>query len=275
MTKTKSHSRRLQRLYTALPKQMYDQIAITLDVDWAPDFVIDSVAEQLLNAGVRATWFVTHASPAIERLRMHGDQFELGIHPNFLPGSTQGNNSDEVLQHCLEIVPDAGSMRTHALVQSTPLLMRVVELSSVMCDFSLFLPHAQYSEPVEYWLNDHCLLRVPYIWEEDFEMYRPIPCWRAGPFLNGVSGLAVFDFHPIHVYLNSPSLEAYEQLKQRVPSLPESTHTDVSDLVWRGEGTRSFLEELLDIVPPQKTLRAGDIVRKWPGRQSPKQAKAA
>lgn len=34
---------------------------ITLDIDWAPDFVIDAVAEQLVQAGVWATWFVTHA----------------------------------------------------------------------------------------------------------------------------------------------------------------------------------------------------------------------
>lgn len=40
---------------------------ITIDVDWAPDFAIDPVANALLDAGVSATWFITHASPAIVR----------------------------------------------------------------------------------------------------------------------------------------------------------------------------------------------------------------
>ncbi len=64
--------------------------AITLDVDWAPDFMIDAAAQALVDREVKATWFVTHASPAVERLREHPDLFELGIHPNFLAGSSHG-----------------------------------------------------------------------------------------------------------------------------------------------------------------------------------------
>ena len=42
---------------------------LTLDVDWAPDWVIDEVSAILVEKRVRATWFVTHGSPAIERLK--------------------------------------------------------------------------------------------------------------------------------------------------------------------------------------------------------------
>src|ERR1035441_3475149 len=85
---------------------MHD-IAISMDVDWAPDFAIDFVAERLIASRVRATWFVTHRSPAIERLRQHRDLFELGIHPNFLPGSSHGDSPAAVLQHCMGLVQDA------------------------------------------------------------------------------------------------------------------------------------------------------------------------
>src|SRR4028119_935918 len=93
------------------------RVAITLDVDWAPDFVIDSVAETLRRARVKCTWFVTHPSPAVDRLRRHPELFELGVHPNFLPGSTQGATAADVLNYCRRLVPDARSMRTHSLVQ--------------------------------------------------------------------------------------------------------------------------------------------------------------
>ncbi|HEY8645027.1 MAG TPA: hypothetical protein VIL77_04030 [Gaiellaceae bacterium] len=63
---------------------------LTLDVDWCPDSAIDDVAELLIERDVPATWLVTHTSPAIDRLRLRADLFELGIHPNFLPGSTHG-----------------------------------------------------------------------------------------------------------------------------------------------------------------------------------------
>src|SRR5215467_8520985 len=101
---------------------LVDAPILTFDIDWAPDFMIDHVAGILVEARVRATWFVTHSSDAIDRLREHPDLFELGIHPNFLPGSSHGSSPQEVLQTCMTIVPEAQSFRTHSLVQSTPLL---------------------------------------------------------------------------------------------------------------------------------------------------------
>ena len=44
------------------------------------------------------------------------------MHPNFLPGSTQGDTARAVLDHCLAIVPEASTMRTHGLFQSSALL---------------------------------------------------------------------------------------------------------------------------------------------------------
>ena len=92
---------------------------LTIDVDWSPDCVIDYVANILIEREVKATWFVTHQSEAIERSHKHSTLFELGIHPNMLAGSTHGQNEDEVLAHLCEIVPNAVSMRTHGLYQSS------------------------------------------------------------------------------------------------------------------------------------------------------------
>src|SRR5437588_10311456 len=100
---------------------------LTFDVDWAPDYMIDFVAERLLKDRMRPTWSVTHESPAIERLRSNSDIFELGVHPNFLPGSSHGGNTHDVLRSCMAMVPEAQSFRTHSLVQSTPLLCEVMK----------------------------------------------------------------------------------------------------------------------------------------------------
>jgi peptidoglycan/xylan/chitin deacetylase (PgdA/CDA1 family) len=67
-----------------------NRVCVTLDVDWASDAMIDQTARILLEHEVPATWFITHASAAVDRLRDHPELFELGIHPNFLPGSTHG-----------------------------------------------------------------------------------------------------------------------------------------------------------------------------------------
>lgn len=211
---------------------------VTLDLDWAPDAAIDACAELLRSHGVPATWFVTHASPAVERLRGH-DGFELGIHPNFLPGSTHGETVEEVLDHCLALVPDATSMRTHSLVQSTQILAAVLERTPIRADVSVYLPRAPWVAPVEYVWRGRTLVRVPYVWEDDVEL-------ENGTLLDGIDldgpGLKVFDFHPAHVFLNSGSMEPYRSVARGLPDVDLAPH--VSD----GDGVGTVFRGLLERV---------------------------
>jgi len=223
---------------------MLDGVAITLDVDWAPDFMIDDAARVLVERGVRATWFVTHRSPAVERLA-ETPLFELGLHPNFLAGSTHGDSWEAVLAHCAELVPDAVSMRTHALVQSTPLLDFVASETGVRIDVSLYLPHAPGLQPVEHASARGSLVRVPYVWEDDLEMTRASPVWSIGA-MSRAAGLKVLDFHPVHVYLNSARLAGYEELK-RQGSFSDLDAGAAQPYVNRTEpGTRDMFVEAAD-----------------------------
>jgi hypothetical protein len=221
-----------------------DGVAITLDVDWAPDAAIDAAAERLLEARVPATWFLTHDSPAVERLRKHPELFELGLHPNFLPGSTQGSTPDEVLDFCMRLAPGATSFRTHGLVQSTPLLDRILARTPLRVDVSIFLPHARCVEPLSYWWQGRRLVRLPYFWEDDFEMERPEPCWSAKCLLDR-PGLRIFDFHPIHVALNSSDLSAYQDLKRAQPELARVAAEAIASRTQQGEGAGSLFAELV------------------------------
>lgn len=241
-----------------------DQFLITIDTDWAPDFTIDQAARVLIDHGVRATWFITHSSPAIERLRQHPELFELGIHPNFLPGSSHGQTVDAVLRHCFELVPDATSLRTHALVQSTPLLNQIVMETAVTTDVSLFLSHAPSLCPVEYRWAGRSLLRIPYFWEDDFEMERAEPCWSLGPLLESGPGLKVFDFHPIHIYLNSAEMAPYQALKRRAPRLSEAEVADAEICRQAGSGTQTMFTELVEhLAANRHSLQIRDIAERW------------
>lgn len=220
------------------------RVAITLDVDWAPDFMIDAAAEALLAREVRATWFVTHASPALERLRERPDLFELGIHPNFLPGSSHGATAAEVVAHCAALVPEARAVRTHCLLQSTPLHDELLRGSAIEVDLSLFLPHARHVAPVVQWSPGGRLLRVPYVWQDNMEMYAPQPRWDVGAVLDA-PGLRVFDFHPAHVWLNSADFEPYERLKAMGP-LGERSETDAARFRNSGTGAMTAFLDLAD-----------------------------
>lgn len=221
------------------------QIAVTIDVDWAPDFVIDFVAQILIDSGVHSTWFVTHASPAIDRLRRRPQLFELGIHPNFLPGSSHGDTPSDILEHCLRLVPDANSLRTHNLIQSERLLAAIIKTERLTVDVTTFLPHAKGLQMVRYETGGKHLWRIPFFWEDYYETQCRTAVWNPESLLE-LKGLRVFSFHPIHVYLNSARLDGYEALKRCVPQMHEATLDDVAPLIYDGPGTRSAFLRLVD-----------------------------
>jgi hypothetical protein len=146
---------------------------ITLDCDWAPDFVISHVAEILSNKGVKATWFVTNESPILEDLRKNY-LFELGIHPNFGANSTQGADPDSILANLKKILPTAKSIRNHSLIQSSDLLAKFHKYG-IENDVSLFLPKTANLYP--HYIKHIKLLRFPYFWEDDVEMEEGKECY--------------------------------------------------------------------------------------------------
>jgi len=222
---------------------MNHSFAITFDVDWAPDFVIDRVASVLIEHQVKATWFITHDSPALHRLKAHSDLFELGLHPNFLPHSTQGDSPDDILTNLQKIVPEARSARTHALVQSWPLLQEMVNCTAINVDASIFLPEMPHIQPVAYNMGQKKLLRVPFFWGDDYELAKASPQWQLKPYVK-VEGLKVMNFHPIHVYLNASSPDLYRDLKQSIPQLNQLTPENAQAFIHPGKGPLTFLEEL-------------------------------
>src|SRR5262249_6798845 len=145
--------------------------------DWAPDFAMQYVAEILVENNVKASWFITHSTPQLESLRKHADLFELGIHPNFLKASSHGSDEASVLEMMTTIVPEARAVRTHALVQSTPLLYMIAADFDIHIDVSLFLPGTPHLQPHTLHLHNQHLLRLPYFWEDDVETYNPNTSW--------------------------------------------------------------------------------------------------
>lgn len=223
---------------------------ITLDTDWAPDFVIRSVAEQLIEKRVKATWFVTHDSEAIRWLQKFGDLFELGLHPNIAPNSTQGNSVHSVMSSLRHLLPTSRIMRSHGLCQSTEFLKTVANEFSIEIDVSLFLPGASNLAPHNLPLKDGGggLVRVPYFWEDDIECYQATPAWNINDPRYHVPGLKVFDFHPIHIYLNSNSMKAYDILKKE-RSLISNTPANLSARVNHDTpGTGSLFSDLVDYI---------------------------
>jgi hypothetical protein len=228
---------------------MLNNYIVTLDVDWAPDWCIRSVADILIRKQVKATWFITHDSPAIRELSCHSGIFELGIHPNFQPNSTQGSFPEEIMCALMEIVPGAVSIRTHGLYQSTSLFTVIQKQFGILNDVSLFLPKTPNIVPHTLHLSEsQSILRLPYFWEDDIEMHCPAPDFSLDSQEYHAPGLKIFDFHPIHIALNSSRMSSYDDCKKSVPVLHVLSRERAEEFQGESHGTGTFFGELTDFI---------------------------
>ena len=226
---------------------MTDEIFITLDVDWAPDWMVSSVADVLLERNAKATWFITHHSPRLQELMRSAGSFEWGVHPNLLAGSTHGSTEEEVLGHVKSLVPNARLMRTHALYQTTPFLMLAANRYGIDVDLSLFLPRTPNIRPHRLSWNGCQITRVPYFWEDDFETQEREQAWSIADTRLQVPGLKIFDFHPVHIYLNTVDFRTYTRLKTLGP-ISQWRESDIAPYRHDGPGPRNLFLELADLL---------------------------
>ena len=191
-------------------------VALTLDQDWAPDWAMRYVIEALVEYQVKATWFITNECESLSLLREHADLFELGIHPNFAPNSTHGSTPSEVLAHCMKIVPEATVMRAHGLFLSSAILIIVMQDTSLMADFSTFMPKSPRQLPARLQWADRTLWKVPYFWEDDVEFSLSEPKWSLDEHLQFEEGVAIFNFHPIHICMDTQTIGQYTECREKL-----------------------------------------------------------
>ena len=239
---------------------MLNNIAITLDIDWAPDLIIQQIAKILINKNVKATWFITHDSEQIQTLFKYPELFEVGIHPNFKKNSSQGESPEKIIDFLLNIAPKAKSVRTHSLYQSTPIL-KLLKNKGLKNDVSIFLSHAQNITPTEYFFSQYdCISRFPFLWEDDEEINRLNPCFNPKKFVTQ-KGLKIFNFHPIHIFMNSCVNSTYENIKHL---LNPFNSNDLKPFINKNPGVGTFFQELVNFLEKNKDANTiSEISDQW------------
>jgi len=217
-------------------------IIITIDMEWAPGYAVRWMVERLWENSVKATFFATDLAE-IDYIRQFPELFELGIHPNFLPGSDHGETTEEVLEFCMKLVPEAVSMRTHCLVQSTPILRKALDLTPIENDCSLLLPFTPNVSGHKLYLGAaRPLNRFPFVWEDDVTQMTPGVDWSLG-CMPAQDKYLMVNFHPLTVYLNDARGESYRNLKKANPKIGNTPKEAADKLISSGPGPqKTFLE---------------------------------
>jgi hypothetical protein len=228
------------------------RIFLSFDTDWAHDDVIADTVKLLEAHDVPATWFVTHQSPAIQHL-INSNLVQIGLHPNFnalLSGDISiGENADDVLSSIQNIVPAAKAIRSHSLTQNE----RLVDLflcRGMTHASNVFIPFSRNARLIP-WKLWGGLTVVPHCWQDNVAMKMPLQM----PTLDDAKeSLIIFNFHPIHVFLNSEKLERYENTRH--------LHQNPNEMIrhrHEGEGTRSILLKVLKMVRNDRLDKSKDV----------------
>ena len=241
-----------------------NEVVITLDVDWANDFAITKTADILIENQTKATWFITHNSEAVQRLFEYPDLFEIGVHPNFMPSTTQGNDYREVMRYLMTIVPSAKTVRTHGMFYSAAISQMFAVDFGLEVDSSIFLGEMPHITPHEVVYGDRVLLRIPYLWSDDGEMsIKRHPSFSLRDKNFDVPGLKILCFHPIHISLNSSNINNYDSLKSRY-DISQCTEKEAEPFVNKGIVSNSLLREIIKSNPQSDGFKTiSEIAELW------------
>lgn len=220
-----------------------NHVFLTFDFDWAHDQVIEDTLEILIKYGAKATFLVTHQTPWIQHIRFNSN-FELGIHPNLEPLAINENNYKSYVssqfENLLGIIPEAVTFRSHATTNSSRIL-EIAKKFGIKYDLNYYIPFNSYCHIMP-WKLWNGLFRVPFLWTDDVAAMNRDASFDANlSEILAWSGIKVFNFHPIHVYLNTESLARYEESRP-FHFNPEA----LMDYRYSGFGTRDKLIALLE-----------------------------
>ena len=224
-------------------------ICFSVDVEWAHPLVLDDLRILLEQAGIAATFFVTHdgvLTPGHER----------GLHPNFrrdgdsyrallasrgpatdVPSDSQVQRF--VLERTLRFAPEAKGVRTHSLHFDSTLLPLYNQLG-LEYDCSYDMPLVAGLRP--FW-KTHGVLAIPIYYMDHIDIMTGVSQFSVGALGLDRPGLKLFAFHPNMIYLNACSEADYLATK--------SFYHDPEQLLAArnpGRGVRTLLLELLEQV---------------------------
>jgi SAM-dependent methyltransferase len=212
--------------------------ALTGDVDWASEFCIKDFVDFARQHGIRPSLFATHKSAVLQQADTTGAA-EIGLHPNFLPGSTHGSDIQSVIDHVCDLYPKARGFRSHSFVDGTP-ITRGFLARGFKYDSNLATFFEENLGPIRHATG---IMRLPVFWEDDIH-------WNQGGkwdldayydrFLS--PGLKIINVHPLHFALNTPTDEFYQKFRKDVGKLSKD---EIVQFRNKGKGVRTFVSELI------------------------------
>ena len=210
---------------------MKPEVLITIDIDWAPDHVVEDSLALLSAYGVSSTLFMTHLTPVVEE-----HEHELAVHPHY-----QTLDLQEHLKERLNDFPRAIGARSHKFFD-TYQLQPLYKKFGIKYQSNVLMHMQQNIAP--YYVSPW-VLELPIFFADNVHlMFLTCPLKGIGQMKLTHPGLKIFCFHPVHIFLNTITLKQYEAAKKYYQS-PEQLIQYRQTSVY---GIRDLFIELLEYI---------------------------
>ncbi len=222
-------------------------IAVTADVDWAPEAAIEAFVALMDSLGVPFTLFTTHYSDVVRGLV---ERVEVGVHPFFGRGSSHGDSVEEVVRSVMALPHNLPAFRCHRFEVSNTsrqaLLDAGLRVSSNVCSDLELVPAFR---------DRFGMLELPVFMEDGGYLYQRHPLELAGTLRHRlmVPGLRTLLVHPMHMVLNTPHFAYMADIKRSLTreQWRGQTPAELERRRCAGRGIRTLVLELLDWVREQ------------------------
>ncbi len=231
--------------------------AVTIDFDWAPDALIEDTSALLGRYGVSATFFATHKHGAVIPAR-----HEIGVHPKMLENFLEGTPPETVLRDIMALYPSARGVRNHSLCACTR-FYRLYTPHGLQYESNMLCYGVHHLRP--FWMVEG-VVQLPLFWEDDLHMDYAARLghrmFSLQPLQLERPGLKVFNFHPVHLWLNTESAAHYLAAKQYYHEPHELERFRNTER----PGVRTMFVQLLEWLANDRlesTHRLVDIAEHW------------
>lgn len=219
-----------------------DVVCFTVDIDWASEYACQQALDFFEEHGIPITVFLTHPSQVLAQALAEG-KIRGGLHPNFMPDSSQGGTYQEVVDYCFRLLPDAQCFRAHRYyeVNDTMELLcgRGIRFESNVCSLLDNVPP---------FLHRSKTISFPIFWEDGAYLYSndkfDFPFFQSRLHR---PGLKVINIHPMHLMLNTPYFSYTREIKDKLSRAEWNNLNEesIGKLRHTGYGITNFIEEMI------------------------------
>jgi hypothetical protein len=211
-------------------------VGFTIDVDWAPDFVVKYCVDWFVKHELPVTLFYTHKSTFALNILSQSKFVDIGIHPDF----SRAEDYNKCVKDLLDIYPNSLISRSHRNMDGRPVTNALLNNGV-----------KYHSNKILFGQPDLRVLKVyngmyelPYFWEDGYHLELGCKLDVSDLYLPD-NGTLIFNLHPILFYLNLEDDEVRKKATYGVNNLTliEKTYLDV--FINNEYGIGSFTKDLL------------------------------